>query len=347
MTTEQAIHQHRKDEHLSLALKQWKNEELKATGLTFEDIRLLPSFSELSLDDISLSQQQFGESFDFPFYIEAMTGGSDKGNAVNRQLAEVARNQGIALAVGSQSIALKFPELAEGFREVRQLNPDGFLFANIGAGHDLEHAKRAVSMLDANALEIHVNIAQELAMKENEGDRAFYWLDNIQKIAAGLDVPVIVKEVGFGISPEMLRQLNETEIMGINLGGKSGTNFAWIEHERGGELDLSDFGLTTVESLLAAETPKTKLATGGIRSAEQIFKAQLLGADLVSSAGYILKTLMTTGLEGLEAELEQWKKDLKKFYILQGFSDLEELKKSKKFILSPQAEQFSNQIKNF
>ena len=102
------------------------------------------------------------------------------------------------MAVGSQSIALKFPELAAGFSEVRKIHSSGFLFANIGAGHSLENAKRAVDMIEANALEIHVNTAQELPM--DEGDREFYWLENINEIASQLEVPVIVKEVGFGIS---------------------------------------------------------------------------------------------------------------------------------------------------
>lgn len=132
-----------------------------------------------------------------------MTGGTERADKINAQLAEIAKNQHLAMAVGSQSIALKFPELAAGFSEVRKIHSSGFLFANIGAGHSLENAKRAVDMIEANALEIHVNTAQELPM--DEGDREFYWLENINEIASQLEVPVVVKEVGFGISQKPLK----------------------------------------------------------------------------------------------------------------------------------------------
>ncbi|GBG96467.1 type 2 isopentenyl-diphosphate Delta-isomerase [Lactococcus termiticola] len=349
MSTDKAIHQHRKDEHLSLALKQWKTGPESFSGLSFDDLRLLPRFSELAETDIDLSVSVFGNRFEFPFYIEAMTGGSERGDRLNEELAEVASQENLSMAVGSQSIALKFPELEAGFRRVRQIHKDGFILANIGAGHDLESAKKAVDMLEANALEIHVNTAQELSMKQGEGDRAFYWLDNIQKIAEGLEVPVIVKEVGFGMSPEMLERLSETAIDGINLGGKSGTNFARIEHDRGGDFSLQDFGLTTVESLLSAKqvkADKALVATGGIQSAEQIFKSLGSGANLVSSAGYFLKVLMTEGQEALAKTIQAWKADLTKFYLLQGAKNWEELQ-SQKFLYSPSAKAFIDQIKGF
>ncbi|MFC4651927.1 type 2 isopentenyl-diphosphate Delta-isomerase [Lactococcus nasutitermitis] len=329
--TEKEIHQHRKDEHLSLAVKYWKKGLETPSGLGFQDLRLVPqALPEIALNEVDLSVPIFGGRFDFPFYIEAMTGGSAHGDKLNEQLAEIAANQHLALAVGSQSIALKFPELAAGFARVREINPTGFIFANIGAGHGLEQAKRAVDMLKANALEIHINTAQELTMKENEGDRSFYWLENIHEIAEKLDVPVIVKEVGFGISRGIFEQLKQTAVSAVNVGGKSGTDFAWIEHQRGGDFELIGHGFTTVESLLEAQFAKTQLpviATGGIRCAEDVFKSQILGAILVSSAGFILQNLIQDGPDKVEQILENWKSDLTKFYTLFGVKNLTELSK--------------------
>jgi isopentenyl-diphosphate delta-isomerase len=325
-----AEHQHRKDEHLSLAHKYWLE---KSTSRAFDAIRLLPNaLPELELDAIDLSVDCLGQRFEKPFYIEAMTGGSEKGDAINRQLADIARNQHLAMAVGSQSIALRYPELAKGFQAVRMLNPDGFLFANIGAGHSVDEAKRAVEMIAADALELHVNVAQELAMREAEGDRAFYWLENIDKIATALDVPVIVKEVGFGMSQGTFKQLAQTAVSAINVGGSGGTNFAWIEHRRNPQgIDLTDFGLTTVEALLEAKfsgNEKPIIATGGIRNAQDIAKSLSLGACLASSAGAILHSLMTEGQEATEALLTQWTSDLEKICLLVGSQSPAELQKT-------------------
>ena len=325
MKSEKEIHQHRKDEHLSLAYKYWREKRNQTLGLTFSDSRIIPNtLPELSSEKVKLSSEVFGQNFEFPFYIEAMTGGTEQADKVNVQLAQIAKNQHLALAVGSQSIALKFPELAAGFRKVRKIHSSGFLFANLGAGHSLENAKRAVDMIEANALEIHVNTAQELPM--DEGDRAFYWLENINEIASRLEVPVIVKEVGFGMSQKTFKELGKTAVSGINVGGAGGTNFAWIERKRSKNgFDLDDFGFSTVESLLEAkmaDNAKNLIATGGISSAQDIFKSLILGADLSSSAGFILKNLLESGTEKVETILEQWKKDLTKLFVLTGSQKL-------------------------
>ena len=330
MKTEKEIHQHRKDEHLSLAYKYWREEKNQTSGLTFSDSRIIPnSLPELSTKKINFSSEVFGQNFEFPFYIEAMTGGTERADKINAQLAEIAKNQHLSMAVGSQSIALKFPELAAGFSEVRKIHSSGFLFANIGAGHSLENAKRAVDMIEANALEIHVNTAQELPM--DEGDREFYWLENINEIASQLEVPVIVKEVGFGISQKTFKALAKTAVSGINIGGAGGTNFAWIERKRSKNgFNLDEFGLSTIESLLEAkmaDNRKSLIATGGITSAQEIFKSLILGADLSSSAGFILKNLMQTGPEKVEEVIEQWKQDLNKLFVLTGSKNIEECRK--------------------
>ncbi|GAB2026606.1 type 2 isopentenyl-diphosphate Delta-isomerase [Lactovum odontotermitis] len=346
--TEKIKHQHRKDEHLSLAQKYWRDGRPGGNGL--EDVRLIPNnLPEISMDEVDISAELFGHRFEKPFYIEAMTGGSLRGDKINTQLAEIAKNQHIAMAVGSQSIALKYPELAAGFAKVREIHKDGFLFANIGAHHELEAAKRAVDMIEANALEIHVNAIQELAMPDNEGDRDFYWLDNINEIASKLDVPVIVKEVGFGMSQRTFEQLEQTAVSAINVGGRGGTNFAWIEKHRAApfSLFLDEQGLTLAESLLEAKfarTSKDLIATGGIQYADQIVKAQILGAGLVSSAGSILANLTENGADYVELVLEGWASDLTRFYTLLGARNWTELEKSE-LIYSGQLAGFIEQRK--
>jgi isopentenyl-diphosphate delta-isomerase len=330
--TDKSKHQHRKDEHLSLARKYWRDGRPGGNGL--ENMRLIPkNLPELSLDEVDISAEVFGHRFEKPFYIEAMTGGTPHGDKINAQLAEIAKNQHIAMAVGSQTIALKYPELAGGFARLREFNPDGFMFANIGASHGFEMAERAVDMIEANALEIHVNVIQELAMPDGEGDREFYWLDNIDEIASKLDVPVVVKEVGFGMSQQTFKLLEETAVAGINVGGRGGTNFAWIEKHRANpfSLFLDEQGLTLAESLIEARlarSSKLLIATGGIQYADQIVKAQILGAGLVSSAGNILANLLENGADYVELMLDGWASDLTRFYTLLGARNFSELAKA-------------------
>lgn len=322
------IHGHRKDEHLSLGLKYWR--EGRNRSEFSAALRIVPNgLPEISTQEVDLSVTLLEHKFEFPFYIEAMTGGSKKGDKINLELAELAAHHHIAMAVGSQSIALKYPELEEGFRQVRQHNPKGFIFANIGAGHSLENAQKAVEMLSADALEIHINTGQELVMKDSEGDRSFYWLENINHIAEKLDVPVVVKEVGFGMSQKMFKQLSQTAVAGINVGGKGGTNFAWIESGRGhSTLDLDDFGFTGPESLIEAQFAqniKPLIATGGIASARDILHAQLLGAPLASSAGHILSILNAQGSQAVDEMFRHWKNDLIKLYTLVGAREYDDL----------------------
>ncbi|MDR0297683.1 MAG: alpha-hydroxy-acid oxidizing protein [Streptococcaceae bacterium] len=294
-------HQHRKDAHLSLALSYWKEKH----AIEDDEVVHAENAAPVAL---------FGHTFEFPFYIEAMTGGSARGDALNLQLAEIAKSLNLALAVGSQSIALHYPELEKGFRAVRAATPKGFLFANIGAGSEMSDARRAVDMIEANALEIHMNMYQELGMREDEGDRDFSeWLETIDRIAADLDVPVIAKEVGFGMPRALLEALQETHVAAINVGGRGGTDFGWIEHRRNPNgMDFTNFGLTTLESLenarLSAIT-KPLIATGGISSPADIARFLSAGASLTSAAGFVLSALTNTGLEKTIETLAHWKKN--------------------------------------
>lgn len=341
---------HRKDEHLSLGVNLWRQQQNLQVGATFEDIRWLPeTFPEMAVADVDTHVTLFGHEFNWPFYIEAMTGGSSLTGRVNGQLATVAQQTGLAMAVGSQSIALKEPEAAATFKIARQNHPDGFLIANLGADHPIENVRKAIDMIAANAIELHVNVAQELVM--SEGDRAFYWLDNLATVIAKSPVPVIIKEVGFGMSQSAFQTIKQLHPAAINIGGANGTNFAIIERRRNRQpenFNLDQYGLSTVESLLAAQFASNRLplvATGGITSANDVVTSLMLGATMTSSAGYMLNILMSQGEAGLVTEIQSWQGDLPRLMTLLGARTPSELQ-TKPRLYSPMLHNFILQNKN-
>lgn len=341
---------HRKDEHLSLGVKLWRQQENNPIGATFADVRWLPAtFPEMVVAEADVRTTLFDQTFDWPFYIEAMTGGSSLTGRINGQLASVAKTTGLAMAIGSQSIALKEPEAAQTFKIARKNHPDGFLIANLGADHPIGHVRDAIDMIEANAIELHVNVAQELVM--SEGDRAFYWLDNLATVIAKSPVPVIVKEVGFGMSQSAFETLKQLQPAAINVGGANGTNFAVIERRRNRQVDpfnIDQFGLSTVESLLSAKLAQNTvplIATGGIASPNDIITSLMLGATMTSSAGYMLNTLMTQGEAGLIAEITSWQRALPRLMTLLGARHISELP-AKPRLYASTLQNFITQSKN-
>lgn len=218
----QSQQSHRKDEHVFLAEKYFQ----ATANAGFDQVRLLHrALPESSLADVDLTPSvPFG--WRWPIYINAMTGGSPQTGKLNAQLGQLAQALDLAIASGSQSVALHDPQLAPTFKTLRDHNPDGFILANIGAGHDQHAAEIAINMVDANALEIHVNAAQEVVMPE--GDHDFLWQENIRNIAATASVPVVVKEVGNGFIREDLQTLQQLGIHYVDIGGRGGTNLSLI-----------------------------------------------------------------------------------------------------------------------
>lgn len=283
----------RKDQHFKLASQQYQVQpDSDLARLRFVH-HALP---EMAAEEADSSTTLAGLAFSSPFFINAITGGSQLTTQINQRLAALARETGLAMATGSVSIAMKDPQAAESFKIIRRENPRGLVFANLGAHHGLESAKRAVALLEADALQVHVNAPQEVIMPE--GDRSFAgWLNNIEQIASSLEVPVIVKEVGFGMSRETIAQLAGLGLAAIDISGRGGTNFARIENARrkAAQYDfLEDWGQTTVESLIeAGSLPRTQrpqiIASGGVQTALDIVKCLALGADLVGLSGQVLQ----------------------------------------------------------
>lgn len=312
----------RKDEHIKYAL-----EEIESSN-DFDHVFINPvNIPSFDFDDVSLKSTFLSFESDYPFYINAMTGGSLKAELINEKLSLYAKTFNIPLVLGSQSAALKDESLVKTYEIARINNPLGLITANVSANASLEDAKKAIKMINANALSIHINLIQELVM--SEGDRKFsHWLKNIKNINDNLDVPVIVKEVGFGMSKETITLLKSIGVKYIDVSGSGGTNFARIERKRNNETQDNIFehiGISTVQSLInAKDIDVTIHASGGIRNALDIFKALSMGAKSVGLSQFFLKL---TNLEDEVAfsAIAKLIEDLKKCFIIYGVKDIEEL----------------------
>lgn len=336
---------HRKNEHLSIAEKYYQTAH---SVNPFEELRIIhQSLPEISIDDVTLSSMLTDSiTSETPFYIEAMTGGSQQAKKINRQLAQMAALHQLPMACGSQSIALKDPDAIDSFSVIREENPNGIVIANLSAGASVSQVKEAVNMINANAVELHVNAAQEIIMPE--GERSFDWVNQISEIVSHVDIPVIVKEVGFGMSHETIQQLVDVGVKNINVSGRGGTNFAMIENRRNHDLDfssLASWGQTALESLLESRHFQSQInviAGGGITSPLDVIKCGVLGAQNVGIAGYFLNILNTDGLDALSTEISNFKLEIKRILLLCGCHDFSELSKCS-YVLSSNLKNYVDQ----
>lgn len=341
MIDNRAHGRNRKDQHVELASQQFTYQSAK----DFEETRFVHhSLPEMRITDVDISTKVAGLDFATPFFVNAMTGGSKKTREINRLLGILGHYGKIALASGSVSAAIKDPSVAESFSVMRRENPFGIIFANLGAHHDLENAKRAVDLLEANALQIHVNAPQEVIMPE--GDRDFsMWLKNIETIVRELEVPVIVKEVGFGMSRETVAQLASVGVQTVDISGTGGTDFAKIENDRRTFKNyefLEGWGQSTVISLVEAmslpqEKRPTIIASGGIKNPLDIAKSLALGAELVGMSNRFLQYVKTGNIDLMEdalRDIQLHRKQLATIMTLVGAKNIEELR-TKDLILGP------------
>lgn len=309
----------RKQEHIISALRLAHN----PVDSGFDDIAFVHNaLPEIASSEISLAVELFGKRLHAPVIINAITGGGPISAEINEALAVSARETGLGMAVGSQTVALESPEYSESFKVVRRVYPDGLIMANVGANVPVMAARRAVDMVSADALQIHLNVPQETAMKEGETDFKG-WLGNIAKIAREIDVPVVVKEVGFGLSREVVRRLHEAGIVNFDVGGRGGTNFIAIEGLRGQRRPKSfeNWGISTAASVVEvfqSGLADVIIAAGGIINGLSAAKALALGAHAVGIAGICLKTLFEKKTAGLVSSLENIKSDLRQVMQMLG-----------------------------
>ncbi|WP_405904749.1 type 2 isopentenyl-diphosphate Delta-isomerase [Streptomyces sp. NBC_00828] len=297
----------RKDDHVRLAMEQ---QHAHSGRNQFDEVSFVHhALAGIDRPDVSLRTAFAGLTWQAPLYINAMTGGSVKTGAINRDLAIAARETGIAIASGSMHAYFKDPSCADTFRVLRTENPDGFVMANVNATASAENARRAIDLIRADALQIHLNTAQETPMPE--GDRSFAsWAPQIERIAAAVDVPVIVKEVGNGLSRQTVLALAGLGAAAADVSGRGGTDFARIENGRRELADyayLHDWGQSTAACLLdAQDTGVALLASGGVRTPLDVARALALGAGAVGSSGGFLRTLLDGGVPALVAKISTW-----------------------------------------
>lgn len=333
----------RKNEHVEIAMAQGD-----ATISDFDEIRFVHhSIPSVDVDDIDLTSQLKDFTLDQPLYINAMTGGSEWTKQINEKLAVIARETGIAMAVGSTHAALRNSKMASSFSIVRDTNPNGIIFSNVGADVPVDKAVESVKLLDAQALQVHVNAPQELVMPE--GNRTFStWMENLAQIVSRVDVPVIVKEVGFGMSKETIKSLNEIGVRYVDVSGRGGTNFVDIENERRTYKDMDYLGLwgqTTVESLLESASYQQDmdiLASGGVRTPLDAVKCLALGASAVGMSRPFLNQVENYGITETLNYTEQFTDHIKKIMTMLDVKTIKDLKQTQ-MVFSPKLQSWIEQ----
>ena len=329
----------RKADHIRINL-----EENVRSGLTtgLERYHFIhQALPELNLNDIDTGLTLFGKRLNAPILISSMTGGTPKAAAINRRLAEAAQATGIAMGLGSQRAAIEEPELAATF-QVRGVAPDILLFANLGAiqlnyGYTIHHCLRAIEIAQADALILHLNPLQEAV--QTGGDTNFAGLvRKIEEISRKLEIPVIAKEVGWGISEQAARMLADAGVTAIDVAGAGGTSWSQVEMHRAADdstrqlaATFVNWGIPTAESILNIKraVPKmTIFASGGLQDGLDIAKCIALGATLGGMARLFLKAAATSIEKTIEC-IHLVSRQIQVAMFSSGCDDLTALKKAK------------------
>ncbi|HEX9062941.1 MAG TPA: type 2 isopentenyl-diphosphate Delta-isomerase [Clostridia bacterium] len=321
-----AARESRKIDHLNLAMIASHD----GTKTCFGDINLIHySLPGSSYDECKLEVELGNVKLRSPIIINAMTGGEETTGSINRDLAIVARETGLCMAVGSQRAAISNTNLAFTYKVVRDTNPDGVIVGNLGADCSIDEARAAVEMIGADMLQLHLNVPQEMVMPE--GDRNFInILENIAYIVENLKTPVIAKETGFGMCRETFEKLKSTGIKIVDISGRGGTNFIWIENKRRNHCEydtLVDWGQPTAISLLESieyQDVMQIISSGGIMNCMDMAKSFHLGASAVGIAIPLLRKLKENGVKGCIETVDLWHEQIKAIMTMVGVSRISE-----------------------
>jgi len=331
----------RKQSHVKISLT--KDVQAKTIKTGFEEIHLVHRAApEINRSQVDTAVEIFGHKLAAPIIISAMTGGTKSAAKINAVLAEAAEKLGFGMGVGSQRAALENPKLEYTFKVAREKAPNAFLIANIGCpqltkGYSLKEVERAIEMIQADALAIHLNPLQEAIQAEGQPDFTGV-LDKLKEISKAISVPIIAKETGAGVASEDAVMLEATGVKGIDVGGAGGTSWAAVEYHRAKEfndetgqrlgLTFWDWGIPTAVSIVEVKrsTELTVIATGGIRTGIQIAKAIALGADAVGIALPLLKPALK-GYKMVVKELNHLIAELKTAMFLTGANTVQDLKR--------------------
>ena len=286
----------------------------------------------------NVSTKFLGKPLQAPILISSMTGGFELARQVNRNLAAAAQDLGLAMGVGSQRVAIEEPSVADSFA-VRDVAPDILLLSNLGAvqlnyGYTVDHCRRAVEMIGADGLILHLNVLQEAV--QPEGNRNFRGLsEKIAEVCRQLEVPVVAKEVGSGISAEVAVRLKHAGVKAIDIAGRGGTSWYAVEAQRAAqrgkpaETTFSGWGIPTEEALVAVRksVPDLQLvASGGVRTGLDIAKCIALGADMTAFG----QPLLAAALESPEKVVQFISgivQEIKITMLCVGARNLDELRK--------------------
>jgi isopentenyl-diphosphate delta-isomerase len=330
----------RKKEHLELSLKADVSFKTKSNGFDYYDF-IHDAATEVELDKISFETKFFKKKINYPFIISCMTGGTEDAENINAQLAIAAEELKIPIGVGSQRQALENTNYRNTYGIIRRNAKSVPVLGNLGAAelvklNSIDQVKLLVDLIEADAFVIHLNPLQELL--QPEGTPNFNGLlKSLKRLVKELTIPIIVKEIGAGISGKASKALLETGVKGIDVAGAGGTSWAAIEMLRNKSLPNDyfwDWGLPT--SFCLRENSKLKknykfilIGSGGINSGVDAAKAFALGADYVASARTILKQLDSSGIDGVKKLLIDWFEIIKKIMFLTGSNTIKELRKNK------------------
>ncbi len=333
----------RKIEHVTVALGQDVSAPQSAN---WNDIRFVhQALPEVNLDEIDTSVSFLHRRLRFPLFISSLTGGHPDVATINANLARAAETYGLALGVGSQRAGIVNPDVASSYAITRETAPNAFLIANIGApqlipqtrhpAFTLEQVQRAIDMIGANALAVHMNSLQEAA--QPEGDRrAVGEAEALRRVTRQVGVPVIAKETGAGVSREQALLLRSCGVSAIDVGGAGGSSMSAMEaarsQSRGDEgtrnigLLYRDWGIATPISLIEASRAQLPLiSTGGVRNGLDIARALALGATLVG-IGFPFLQAASESYDSVCALIERLTAELRVAMQLSGAANIEQLR---------------------
>lgn len=335
----------RKRDHVQLTVK--KNVTFREKTAGFERWEFIHNaLPEINLSEIDLSTTFTGKRMAAPFLISCMTGGYQEAEKINRELAEVCEELHLAMGVGSQRQAMEDRRFHSTFSASRKAAPSIPIIGNIGApevaqSKNIPHIQRLVDLIEADALAVHLNPLQEFL--QPEGNTNFRGvLAGIEKLVKQISVPIVVKEIGAGISADVALRLLGAGVTIIDVAGAGGTSWAGVEILRRKQNDRAqwnpfwDWGIPTADALrevcgLKEQFPSLKvISSGGISSGLDCAKSIAMGSDLAGSARPMLQALQSGGMDELKQTIGQWMKELRGVMFLVGASSIPELQSTKR-----------------
>lgn len=328
----------RKQDHIKICLEDDVQFKSKTTGFEKYDFEHY-AITELTLDEIDLSSEFLGNKISYPFLISCMTGGTIEAESINAKLAEVAEELNIPIGVGSQRQLLEDDKYLKSFKIISEKAKSVPILGNIGAAEFSKFDKPddkinyLAESINASAMVIHVNPLQELFQLEGTPNFKGF-LKNLEILCKKSSIPVIIKEVGSGISKIAARALLDCGVKGIDVAGAGGTSWSAVEMKRNNNSHSEyfwDWGLPTSYCIKqVAELKKDNnfilIGSGGISSPDDCAKAITLGADISASAGIILKEVVANGVEGVNNLLLNWFAAIKKIMYLTNCKNIADLK---------------------